>query len=207
MADPGALTSGLLEWGVAAAPLTGQERSGDLHLVREFPGGALVAVIDALGHGEAAESEARRAAALLEPIVPGPVDELIQRCHAALRGPRGVVMALAAFDAARGMMSWAAVGNIEGVLVRANPEGAPTFRALVPAGGIVGRETVSVFLQTVPLLPGDLLVLATDGVRREFAEAVDPEQPPAALAADLLARFGRGTDDALLLAARYCGPS
>ena len=43
-----------LEWGVAAQALPGEAISGDRHVMQAFPSGALVAVIDGLGHGEEA---------------------------------------------------------------------------------------------------------------------------------------------------------
>jgi hypothetical protein len=38
----------IVEWGVAARPLSGAVVSGDLYLVKSFLGGVLVAVVDGL---------------------------------------------------------------------------------------------------------------------------------------------------------------
>ena len=51
-----------LERGEAGAPLAGETRSGDLAVFAPFDGGALVAVIDGLGHGPAAADAAEAAA-------------------------------------------------------------------------------------------------------------------------------------------------
>ncbi len=92
MDKPMTETSSLLEWGVATLTLAGQSESGDLHLVREVGGGVLVAVVDGLGHGEEAALAARLAVTTLDRFAGEPVGSLVQRCHEALLGTRGVVM-------------------------------------------------------------------------------------------------------------------
>ena len=57
----------------------------------------------------------------------------------------------------------------------------------------------------LPIARGDTLLFATDGVREGFAEGLPPEATPQQLADQILARHGKGTDDALVLVARYLG--
>jgi len=57
----------------------------------------------------------------------------------------------------------------------------------------------------LPVSPGDTLILATDGVRGGYLDLVAVSDPPQQLADQLLAEYGRGTDDALVLVARYLG--
>jgi len=57
----------------------------------------------------------------------------------------------------------------------------------------------------VPVAPGDLLIFATDGIREGFAEGLPTDATPQQLADQILARSGKGTDDALVLVARYAG--
>src|SRR5919109_2051599 len=87
-----------LAWGVATRALVGQAVSGDRHLVAPFPNGVLVAVIDGLGHGEAAAAAADIAVArLASPAHDSPLS-LVRRCHKGLKATRGVVMSLAAIN-------------------------------------------------------------------------------------------------------------
>lgn len=196
----------LLEIGVASAPMAGETASGDGHLVRAFAGGELVVALDALGHGREAAASAERALAVLNANASDPIPLLVRRCHVALTGWRGVVLSLAVFDAEVEMLTWAGIGNVEGALVRA-ANGHPASRSgLITIGGIVGGDLPEVRPQQLPVGRGDVVVFATDGVRREFVAAVDPAQPPQAQADDLLARFSKGTDDALVLVVRYLGP-
>ena len=130
---------------------------------------------------------------------------VVQRCHEALIGSRGVVMSIATFDAAHGTMTWLGVGNVEGVLQHADWSERSARVSLVTRGGIVGGELPAVQAAIVPVTPGDTLVFATDGVRQEFVADISLREPPQRLADQILARFGKGTDDALVLVARYLG--
>ena len=62
----GKVETSLIDWGAAALTLPGQSRSGDRQAVVLFPGGALVAVVDGLGHGELAAVPAETAIEVLE---------------------------------------------------------------------------------------------------------------------------------------------
>jgi phosphoserine phosphatase RsbX len=53
---------------------------------------------------------------------------------------------------------------------------------------------------------GDTLVFATDGISGDFLADVSAREEPQRLADQILARHGKGTDDALVLVARYLGP-
>lgn len=195
----------LLEVGIAAAPRPGETTSGDGQVVAPFPGGVLVVVLDALGHGPEAAAAAQRALSVFSASAGESLSDLVRRCHIALTGRRGVVVALAAFDAHRATMTWAGVGNVEGVLVRAHDDQQVVRTGLVTRGGIVGSDLPEVRSQQVALDRGDIVAFATDGVRREFVDHVYSGAAVQPLAEELLARFGKGTDDALVFVARYRG--
>ena len=90
-----------------------------VRVVVEFPNGALVALIDGLGHGNEASAAAIAAERVLLSTPYEAVDELVRRCHEQLRRTRGAVLSLASFDTERGAMTWLGVGNVEALLVRA----------------------------------------------------------------------------------------
>ena len=50
--------------------------------------------------------------------------------------------------------------------------------------------------------PGDTLILATDGIGTGFMDQA-PDAGPQQTADRILASFGKGTDDALVVVARY----
>lgn len=199
----------LVEWGVASVALAGEAESGDLHLVRPVAGGVLVAVVDGLGHGAEAATAARLAVAALASNAHESPRSLFERAHQALKGTRGVVMSLACFRHADPSLTWLGVGNVEGLLVRAVGT-APAARArksLVTRGGIVGSELPRLQPEALPLATGDTLIFATDGIREGFVEGLPTDATPQQQADHILARHRKGTDDALVLVARYRGHS
>jgi negative regulator of sigma-B (phosphoserine phosphatase) len=201
----------LIEYGVATLTLPGETESGDLHVVQPVSTGVLVGVADGLGHGAEAAAAARAAVATLRDHGQESLLPLLQRCHRALVGTRGVVMSLAFFQGGDATMTWVGVGNVEGVLLytdhptRPAPPAGPARTSLVTRGGIVGSELPQLRAEVISIAPGDTLIVATDGVKDGFADGVGIETPPQQLADQILARFCKGTDDALVLVARYLG--
>jgi len=197
----------LIEWGVASSAVPGETQSGDLHLVKPLAGGVLIAVVDGLGHGAEAATAARTAVTTLGEHASESVLALLERCHWALKGSRGVVMSLAFADRRQNALTWAGVGNVECMLFHANAAtpANPTRASLVTRGGIVGSELPQIRAQVVPLAAGDVLIFATDGIRDGFSDGLQFEAPPQQLAEHILSQHGKGTDDALVLVARYRG--
>jgi negative regulator of sigma-B (phosphoserine phosphatase) len=190
----------VLAWGWAGSAL--ELASGDLHVVAAFPGGAMVALVDGLGHGPEAAAAAQAAAAVLAAHPADAVTDLVQRCHAALRKTRGVVMSLASFRAAESALTWLAVGNVESVLLPG--DGTPS-KGVAGRGGVVGYQIPALRSVTLPVSPGDTLIMATDGIAGGFSSRLPLDHDPQRLADDLLARFAKGTDDAHVVVARYLG--
>jgi negative regulator of sigma-B (phosphoserine phosphatase) len=196
----GAHDGPLLACGWAGSAL--EHESGDLHVVAGFPGGALVALIDGLGHGPEAALAASAAARVLVAHPAEPVIELVQRCHGELRKTRGAVMSVASFPAMESRMTWLAVGNVEAVLFRASGARA---EGIASRGGVVGYQLPPLRSATLAVAPGDTLILASDGIRSGFIVDLALEPDPQHIADDLLARFARGSDDAHVVVARYLG--
>jgi hypothetical protein len=195
----------VVDWAVATLALEGEHESGDLHVVTPFNGGALVAAIDGLGHGPEAAVAARSAADALERHSGEPVSELFERCHESLRGTRGAVITVASFDGGKGTMSWAGVGNIEGTLLRAEPGEGRARESVMLVGGVPGHQLPTLRPNELPVSPGDMLLLATDGVRGGYLDLLHEYDEPEAAAGQIFEQFGKGTDDALVLVARYLG--
>jgi negative regulator of sigma-B (phosphoserine phosphatase) len=194
-----------LDWGVAGAALPGQSSSGDAHVVCARPDGVLVAVVDGLGHGPEAAAAADKAAATISRHSDQSVISLIRTCHKALIGTRGVAMSMAYFNALDDTLTWLAIGNVEGVLMRGDPKARPQRESIVMRGGVIGYELPVVRAAVTVVAPGDLLVFATDGVESSFTDQLGVSRPPQRLADQILAEHGKGTDDALVFVARYLG--
>ena len=197
----------LIEWGIAARSFDGGEESGDQYLVGPFPNGILVVVVDGLGHGPRAATAGKTAIAAIEDHVHEPVTSLLQRCHQDLRRTRGVVMSLASFSALDDTMTWLGVGNVKGLLLCANGDTGRTRERLLLRGGVVGYQLPTLRPVTVPVARGDTLVFATDGLRSGFADGLVLESSPQQMADHIFDEYCRGTDDAMVLVARYIGLS
>ena len=195
-----------IEFGVTTQTIPGQRQSGDLYLVQEFPGGVLVAAVDGLGHGKEAAAAAAIAVATLGSHAREPVDALVRRCHEELLATRGVVMSLASLRAADQTMTWLGVGNVEGLLLRAAPQEDGPDEPLLLRRGLVGdRLPAHLRPSLIRVGPGDTLVLTTDGIESDFAQAMYRGDPPQRIADRILSQCYKGIDDALVLVARYLG--
>jgi negative regulator of sigma-B (phosphoserine phosphatase) len=163
--------------------------------------GALVALIDGLGHGPEAADAAERCADVVRRHVEADPRELLQTCHEALAETRGVAMTVAWFDLGRGQLSWAGVGNVDARLVRPGPERREAV-ALV-FGGVLGYRLPNVRPVSMELERGDLLVMLTDGVESAISDGLTGGGSAQTVADRVFERHGRGTDDALVVAVRY----
>jgi serine phosphatase RsbU (regulator of sigma subunit) len=179
--------------------------SGDLYLVAPHPRGLLIGVVDGLGHGHEAAAAAATALTTLERAPHQPVLQLIELCHEVLRSTRSVVMSLASLDKYDQMMSWIAVGNVKGFLLRAGKSSPALREYILMRGGIVGHRLPPLQVGTVPIGPSDLLIFPTDGIGSGFEGSVNPFAPPQAVADAILPRYGVPTDDALVLVGRWNG--
>jgi phosphoserine phosphatase RsbX len=190
-----------LDRGVAGAALEGEDRSGDLAVFVATAGGGLACLIDGLGHGSAAADAAELAAATVDEYADAPPEELLERCHDALKDTRGVVMTVARFDVAAAQLTWAGVGNVDARLWHPSVGGRHDV-ALV-FGGVVGYQLPRVRPSTLSLAPGDVLVMVTDGIDAAFPSALVGGGDAQAIAERIFAAHGKPTDDALALVVRY----
>ena len=195
----------IVECGIGARTLSSETHSGDRAVIAPFRSGVVVAAVDGLGHGREAADAAAAAASVIQDCAGEPLERLVSRCHGQLRKTRGVALSLASLDAENHAMTWLGVGNVEGLLFRSN-EMAPRAReCLLLRGGIVGYQMGPLRSATLPIRPGDTLIFATDGVDREFSSESPLGHLPQEFADEIIARYGKASDDALVLVARYVG--
>jgi negative regulator of sigma-B (phosphoserine phosphatase) len=195
----------LLEYGFAGRPKPGERLSGDVSSVQETPEGVLLAVADGLGHGPEAAQAADAAIAALNTWQGRPVSTLMDNCHAALMATRGVALALAVLDANSATLTWLGVGNVEGRLMHRAADGRPERRSLLMHSGIVGHHLPNLHPTTVAIRPGDMIAMATDGIRSEFEAEIRLDLSPQPAAEQVLARYAKDLDDALILIGRWIG--
>ena len=194
----------VVSWGIASLPMAAEEESGDLCSVWCPSDGALIAVVDGSGHGPEAAAAARMAADVMAPRPQESPVALVLRCHEQLRGTRGAAMTLASLNLFDRTMTWLGIGNVEAVLCRAgDAERQESERVLLRAGVIGFRLPQRLKAEVIPLKHCDTLIIATDGVKPEFADDTAIGGDPKQIAARLLTQHNTLRDDALVFVARY----
>ena len=192
-----------LEWSTAAATMPGETVSGDRHWAGPVANGMIFAVVDGLGHGRAAAAASKVAVAMLQRYAGDPLIELLHRCHESLRATRGVAMSIAKVNIEDSVLTWIGVGNVEGALLHREPE-LPCDKLLL-RNGVVGSHLPMLRAQELPIRPGDILTMFTDGVTTEHPMRVASDAKIESVAEGILASACKGNDDALVLVARYRG--
>ncbi|HEY1957950.1 MAG TPA: SpoIIE family protein phosphatase [Polyangiaceae bacterium] len=196
---------GVVAWADACRARPGSVECGDRSVVASFPDGVTLALIDGLGHGhEAALASDVIAAAVSRHASEGPV-EVLQRCHEEARSTRGAVVAVARLDARSASISWAGVGNIDALLLRASLSAASSRDALISRGGVVGKNLPPLHASTTPIARGDVLVFTTDGIKGTHHAILSPHVAVEILTKEVLTGFAKESDDAAILVARYEG--
>lgn len=200
------LTRSFLDWHVLSRRLPYEQEIGDLGEVHVEGRRAFLFAIDALGHGhEAARVAAKARAALIESNGLYRLEDIFEHCHTALKGTRGAAMCLALLDGTRNSLSWLSVGNIQAVHLQRDRHGIPQYESLIMRGGVVGDRLPELRTTTTSLQPGDLLVLATDGVGYDWYPEYTINTSARTLATRIMRRHRHGNDDALVLVVRYNG--
>jgi phosphoserine phosphatase RsbX len=175
-------------------PKSGESANGDAVLVKTYPHGALLAIVDALGHGPRAEEVAKLAhdhitetyAAFPEK---GAVD-VMRGLHSALRGTRG---ACATICLVRGRaLEACGVGNVEMRCV-----GASIPVVLTP--GIVGVQLRNPRAFSGVLLPSAWCFLFSDGVSRRAPFAELSKLTPHDACQSLMRKHRHSHDDASVI--------
>ncbi|HVS25502.1 MAG TPA: SpoIIE family protein phosphatase [Gammaproteobacteria bacterium] len=190
-----------IDWGYAALAMPGEAISGDRCVIDAAADTALLAVIDGVGHGAEAAAAAKAAARVLEAAPREGLRSLFDRCHEELLTTRGAAMTVTQFDARRRTLVWLGAGNVAGALLRQSEDGFSHI-GLLTYGGVVGLRLPSGPASTIEVTPGDLLILATDGIDAGFVEGLRYDEDPQKQADRLLMDYRSMNDDALVLVAR-----
>lgn len=194
----------VVTWGMASQALSPETQCGDLGAVWSPGDAALIAVVDGSGHGSEAAAAALAATSVMGAHAHESPVALILRCHERLRGTRGAAITLASLNLLDRTMTWLGIGNVEAVIYHvAASETPPPDRVLLRSGVVGFRLPPRLKAEVIPLRHMDTLIIATDGVRPEFADDAAVNGDPRLTAARLLANYGHQRDDGLVLVAKY----
>lgn len=188
------------KWSMARLPKEGENVCADYYLVKKSEDKILIAVVDGLGHGSKAAEASRRAVEILETFGDESIINLVNRCHKNLRSTRGVVMSLGLVDCTEHTLTWIGIGNVEGILLRADSENEQFAENIILRGGVVGYKLPSLQASLVPVSNGDILIFTTDGVQRNFVKKGDT---PEEIVRYTARNYFKNSDDALILAVQF----
>ncbi|MDQ3283458.1 MAG: SpoIIE family protein phosphatase [Acidobacteriota bacterium] len=186
--------------GGICVPLPSEEQPGDAWMWTPSRDGALIAVADGLGHGDAAATASTAAVRVFAERAEEPLEAMMQDAHGALRPTRGAAVGIARIHATHGRLDFAGVGNIAGTIT--DDESA---RRVVSLNGIVGHEMRKVQTFSYPWTASSVLVMQSDGVSANWNASAYPgllQREPALIAAVIYRDYCRGNDDATVVVAK-----
>jgi anti-sigma regulatory factor (Ser/Thr protein kinase)/serine/threonine protein phosphatase PrpC len=189
------------EVGLIGRAYPGERISGDHALWIWSEEALVVGVADGLGHGPEAREAADRA---MERMRERPLlapEHILDHCDVGLKGTRGAAMGIVRLERRSGALSQVCMGNIATLVCR---PGRVEIMGCSP--GVLGipRQQVRAIRSESWLRPGELLVMHTDGLssRTTMEDAVLLRHHPLVVAHELVRRFAKNHDDALVLVAR-----
>jgi hypothetical protein len=198
--------SSVVEWAVGRRSVkTLDWKSAESSVVKSTPSGFLIAVVDATQDGHDGTRAAQLAAEVFEGYTHQSLIDLFNRADRACKDTVGCSVSAAIFNTSYHTVSWFGVGTIQGFLHHRSPTADPRYQWLKQQQGFVGDNQFTIREMTYSVHMGDVLILATDGIKPEFAGALPIEGKPRVVADTLLAEFARPEDDSLMLVTRYLG--
>lgn len=185
-------------WGAVSTNAPGEVVCGDQWAIACKDDLLSLMIVDGLGHGMLAHEVAAQAVRIfIEHSTEQPA-QLLERMHQALRSGRGAAIAVARCDLKSGEVTYAGIGNVAGVLVRADGQ----QNGLVSNNGTVGADHISVKEFKYGWKPGEVFVMHSDGLQTRWSVKDRPGLAachPAIIAAILHRDYLRGRDDATIV--------
>jgi hypothetical protein len=174
---------------------------GDHAAIERYGTRLRVAICDGLGRGPLARDAANRAVDAVLDNRDESLPMVIERCDDATMSSRGVELGIAEVDLSSHRLVHASVGTVSARVFRADGNGY-LMRAFA---GVLGAHAIAraVPIETVAFEPGDVAVLATDGLASPLVIGHNLGREPAlAIALDLMSQYGRAGDDTLVAVIR-----
>ena len=182
----------LVDVGGVSVPKAGETVCGDAWQVSHHADGALLAVVDGLGHGLQADEASNAAIATIDPRRNGNLAAHLQVMHEGLRHTRGAAGAMAQILPGKGLMNFAGIGNIAASIW------GSTVRRAVSIAGTLGHEARQFREYSYPWEARAVAIIHSDGLGSHWS--LDEhrglrQHDPAVIAAALYRDFSRHRDD------------
>jgi phosphoserine phosphatase RsbX len=184
-------------FGIAQRPCEGETVCGDAYTTDRLDGGALVSVVDGLGHGPKASEAAAAFTDALNEDRSLSVQLMMEEAHRRLSGTRGAAAAILRLDAGTRRVSFTGVGNIEMHAV------SDVKMQPVCAPGIVGHRLRKMLSFEFELPSAALIALCSDGISSRLRLSEYAHLDPQQIADAILEQHGKFHDDATCVVVRY----
>jgi anti-sigma regulatory factor (Ser/Thr protein kinase) len=191
---------GAVHVAAVSEPLQGETECGDGWGLRRFADSLVVMVVDGLGHGVLAAEAAREAERILVQAQSDSPPTILQDIHDALRKTRGAAVAVARVQEAKGVLSFAGVGNISASMLSPG-----TSRSMASHNGTVGHQMPRIQEFTYPWNADSVVVMHSDGLTSRWDLERYPGiwgKHPSLVSAMLHRDFTRSRDDVTVLVAK-----
>jgi len=184
-------------FGIAQRVCEGETVCGDGYITRILDNGAVVSVVDGLGHGPMAGMAATAFNESIEDNMELGVQAMMEQANRALSGTRGAAAAILRLDDTGKRVHFTGVGNIEMHAV------ADVKMHPVCAPGIVGHRVRKMLAFEFELPDAATIALCSDGIssRLHFSEYAHLE--PQEIADMIMEQHGKFHDDATCVIVRY----
>jgi len=189
-----------LDLSVFSRPVPGQRFNGDAYFVKRYEDKITFAVIDGLGHGQAAQEAAQAAVDCLENYYRRPFAEIFQLCHQRLKRTRGAAISLCRISLKDRVMTHAGIGNVQTRVYSSEKAPAPFCM-----NGTLGVAMRTVKVDDYPLLENNTIIMFSDGISGRFSPdnihgflSLEPQR----LAKRIMDNHAKDNDDATIIVGR-----
>lgn len=184
-------------FGIAQRVCAGETVCGDGYLTCVLDHGALITVVDGLGHGPQAGEAADAFKIAVEEDVSLGVQAMMEEANRRLSGTRGAAAAILRLDEDAKAVHFTGVGNIEMHAV------SEVKMQPVCAPGIVGHRVRKMLQFHFELPATALIALCSDGISSRLHLSEYAHLEPQEIADQILEHHGKLHDDATCVVMRY----
>lgn len=191
----------IIDFHIGKKALAGKpDECGDIEFIKTYDNFCFLALVDVLGHGKSAAEVALMSKDYLTQNYTKQLTEIFTGLHGWLRGTRGAVAAACRLNLETGALQYSGMGNIHLRLFGTRRE------TLITKDGIIGYMMPTPVQAQTRLMPGDILVMTSDGIKEHF----DPDAYPGIttghakdICNNFISQLEKGSDDVSCIALRF----
>ncbi|MGB0660567.1 MAG: SpoIIE family protein phosphatase [Mangrovicoccus sp.] len=186
---------GHISWAAARKAKYAGGECGDGYVLVNWGGNVLVFLADGAGSGKEAAAPMGACLRCAADLADRELPTIFENCHRELIGTRGAALAALCLDPERSLLTWAAIGDVDGIVAAAESAEDVVKYSIVRRGGTLGISYANPVVQKIHISRNDTIILASDGVSRKFSRIVRPNLNAEDLARSIISKYGNQKDD------------